>query len=118
MFRGRPRASIAEQVGDHPHLACLLDAVLNPQSGQSYLFYRYGCAPLNEMPRANCALDSFRRIATHTLCGLEHLHSLGLYHSDIKPPNVLVEHAGILPSVRVCLADLGVVVEVGRSSSV
>ena len=41
-------ASIAEQVADHPHLVCLLDALYDQPSGLSYLAYRFAGVELNK----------------------------------------------------------------------
>ena len=103
-------ASLAEVVAGHPNLVDLKDAVLRAD-GASMLVYLHGGRSLEHfekgrgpgVPAPRCMLDC--------LAGLSYLHSLWLYHSDIKPANILVqEEAGCFARARV--ADLGGLVEV------
>ena len=52
-----------------------------------------------------------RLCMAHALKGVAHLHSLSLFHGDLKPANILMS-AGDQPHFVV--ADLGGLVEVGR----
>ena len=43
------------------------------------------------------------------LCrGYSHLHGAGYLHLDVKPENVVVQHASGIEKVRVCVADFGI----------
>ena len=43
------------------------------------------------------------------LCrGYAHLHGAGYLHLDVKPENVVVQHASGIEKVRVCVADFGI----------
>ena len=111
-------ASIAEHVAHHPHLVCLLDAVQNPKTGASYLVYGHGGVPLTSRCRSEDSSSVVPRLARHVLKGMEHLHGLGLYHSDVKPPNILVETLPECGGLWARLADLGGVIEVGLTGLV
>ena len=52
-----------------------------------------------------------RLCVAHVLKGIAHMHSLDLYHGDLKPANVLMHYGEQLHFV---VADLGAIVEVGR----
>lgn len=47
------------------------------------------------------------------LCGLEHLHQLGLVYRDCKPENILLDDAG-----HVRISDLGLAVEIPEGEAV
>jgi serine/threonine protein kinase len=34
-------------------------------------------------------------VLRQTLCGLEHVHRMGVVHGDVKPDNVFVDGAGV-----------------------
>ena len=103
-------ASIAERVAGHTNLVELKDALLRAD-GCSMLVYLHGGQSLEDIcksitidvPRARCMLDC--------LAGLSYLHSLWLYHGDVKPGNILVQREeGVFKRARV--ADLHQMVEV------
>lgn len=54
--------------------------------------------------------DSVLQILDDIAQGLDHLHTLGLLHLDLKPGNVIIRQGG-----RAYLIDLGVACEVGTS---
>ena len=106
-------ASIAEHVRGHPNVVHLLDACLRPADGVSLLAYRCAGVSLRE---AFDAVDivpptSVQVVGFQVASGLAHLHSLGLYHSDLKPENIIIDRLGQIP-LRAVVADLGGVVEV------
>ena len=104
-------ASLAQEVAGHPNLVDLKDAVMSP-SGASMLVYLHAGRNLEAIakggggartPAPRCMLDC--------MTGLSYLHSLSLYHADIKPANILIqEEAGAFVGARI--ADLGGLVEV------
>ena len=106
-------ASIAERVSGHPHLVCLCDAILNPDTQQAYLVYGFAGSCLSA---ANDSANALQVIARQTFAGIAHLHSYGLYHADVKPANIFVLSTG--DGLRVRLGDLGNVAEVGSLASV
>ena len=55
---------------------------------------------------------NLRGLGRHTFEGFELLHSLGLYHSDLKPANILVQEKADGETLH-RIADLGGVIEVG-----
>lgn len=46
--------------------------------------------------------EDIRRISYQILCGLEHLHSMGILHRDIKPANIMIDY-----DMTVKLGDFG-----------
>ena len=66
--------------------------------------------------------DSFnpKRALREITSGLEHLHSLGIVHRDIKPPNILISSAkeGQSSGHRMLISDFGLCrkLEVGQTS--
>ena len=106
-------ACIAEHVRGHPHVVHLLDACLRPADLVSLLVYRHAGVSLRAafdgvgiVPPA-----SVQAVGIQVASGMAHLHSLGLYHSDLKPENIIVDRLGQTP-LRAVVADLGGVVEV------
>ena len=111
LFNALAEASVAEQVAGHPHLVRLVDGIVDPATTITYLVYEFAGVDLTAH-LADIGSVDMRRLARQTLEGLAHLHSLGLFHSDLKPPNILVlpqSEGG--PIYRV--ADLGGLTEVG-----
>ena len=94
-----------------------MDAVANPRTREPYLVYGFAGVPLSQRRFEAADRMAVRQVAQETLQGLAHLHSLGLYHSDVKPANVLVEEFGNGGLVA-RLADLGTCCEVGVLSPV
>ncbi|XP_073474311.1 protein kinase C theta type-like [Aquarana catesbeiana] len=47
-------------------------------------------------------LPTIRRMSAELLCGLQHLHSRGIFHRDLKPANILIHLNG-----HVYIADFG-----------
>ncbi|CAD6249868.1 unnamed protein product [Miscanthus lutarioriparius] len=101
---------VAAAAPDHPHVvrlhgvfpgnpaACsdqqLLRLVLEYVPGGSLGDVLRQCGRLQE--------DAIAGVARHVLCGLRHLHRLGIVHGDVKPSNLLVGRHG-----EVKIADFG-----------
>ena len=116
LWNALAEASVAEQVAGHPHLVRLVDGIVDPATKISYLVYEFAGADLTQHLSEASSVD-MRRLARQTLAGLAHLHSMGLFHSDLKPPNILVlplSEGGAMFRV----ADLGGVTEVGLGSKI
>lgn len=121
-------------VGAHPCVIQLLDALV--VGNQVHLVYPLWDQDLSQLlarrkacPPARGSQEECTHIFSCLLAGVLHMHTHGLIHTDIKPPNVLVSGAGWIgepdreeqedvPSfgrrllqlseqMRVCLADLG-----------
>ena len=105
-------ASIAEWVGDHPHICQLLDAYRR-EDQVSCLVYAFGGRSVDVVLKGSSPLppNHIRLCMSHVFKGVAHLHSLRLLHGDLKPANVLMRE-GEHPHFVV--ADLGGLVEVGR----
>ncbi|KAJ7644800.1 kinase-like domain-containing protein [Roridomyces roridus] len=50
----------------------------------------------------SCDADHLLSLILDVACGLEHLHTLGIVHGDLKGANIFVT-----PSLRACIADFG-----------
>ena len=109
--------AIAERVTGHPHLVDLKEAVRGPR-GQVWLVYAHAGSSLPEFvaskPMAQLPLA---QLTGDCLKGLAHLHRLGLFHTDIKPVNILIKSGQDGCFGQAVLGDLGSVVEVGSGKS-
>ena len=105
-------ASVAEHLRDLPHIVHLLDACIRPSDSSSLLVYRFAGSTLRAWAETH-KLDALhvQIIVAQAATGLGHLHARGLYHSDVKPENILVK--GSENNLEVIIADLGGCVEVG-----
>ena len=106
-------ASIAERLGAHPHLPCLLDAVRLADE-RALLVYAFVGRSLHTLVEdRQLRPDHISTCMAHLLKGLSHMHGVGLCHFDVKPRNVLMaaDPNGLEP--RFVLIDLGSAVEVG-----
>ena len=99
-----------------PHLVELLDAVLR-SDGSSMLVYAFGGHDLDTMLRPGWkgGLPSEKTVALHVLRGLNVLHSMGLYHSELQPVNILAMQC-LASGWVCCVSDLGGAVEVGEGT--
>ena len=112
MLDALKEVAIAERVAGHPNLVELKDAVVRLRDKASLLVYLYGGSTLEVVSKrrvgASLPIDACLR---DCLSGLAYLHRMSLFHTDIKPSNILVEQASSR-FVRARLADLGGLVEV------
>ena len=112
-------ASIAEHLRGHPHVVHLLDACLRPRDGASLLVYRFaGVSLLEALDLVAVSPASAQSIAVQVARGVAHLHTHSLWHSDLKPANIVVDGLEA-PAARprAVVADLGGVVEVAPEGS-
>ena len=110
-------AAIADTLGEHPNVVRLLDVALNTTNLDSLLVYAFGGESLDVVLRAQRPrAPRIETLARQAFRGLGHLHSASVYHSDVKPPNILVDvvaDASGVESWSIRVSDLGGVVEVG-----
>jgi hypothetical protein len=80
----------------HPYVAELSGLFEDPNARSFYImmpYYEHGRLDewiLNQRPD----MTAIRRILTQVLLALEHLHSHGVLHTDVKPANILITFAG------------------------
>ena len=79
------------------------------EEGDSIRFVMAHCAGgslMSAYERGTMTLSSVRKVATEVLLGLGALHARGMLHRDIKPGNILIDHAGVA-----LLGDFGLVTD-------
>ena len=108
-------ASVAERVAGHPRQVRLVDAAFDPVALVFLFVYESGGVSLETTLKHDGSSVNLRRLARHAFEGLERLHSLGLYHSDLKPANILVQAKADCETLH-RIADLGGMIEVGFHS--
>jgi serine/threonine protein kinase len=101
----RQEAGLWAQLGSHPNILPIFEASI--YDGQVVIVSEYAAdGSLAEWLQRHDGKaptsDEASRIALGVLCGLEHLHGLGVVHRDIKPANVLLQNG--VPR----LADFGI----------
>ncbi|KAI5693985.1 hypothetical protein M8J75_009022 [Diaphorina citri] len=84
---------------------CLVLTIMNGGDLKFHI-YNMGGEPGFDIARA-------RFYAAEVLCGLEHLHYIGLVYRDCKPENILLDDYG-----HVRISDLGLAVEIPEGESV
>ncbi|KAI3460707.1 hypothetical protein Pfo_017370 [Paulownia fortunei] len=84
---------------DHPNVMKLEALVTSRISGSLYLVFEYmehDLAGLLASPRVKFSEPQIKCYARQMFLGLEHCHSRGVLHRDIKGSNLLVDNKGIL----------------------
>ena len=86
-------------LGPHPNIVKLLDVGLfcpsrpsNPDMG--LVFERYDIDLRESLNQTVCTVFAMRHIMRSLLGALEHMHSNGIVHTDLKPRNILLRGAG------------------------
>ncbi|KAK8937287.1 putative serine/threonine-protein kinase [Platanthera zijinensis] len=90
---------------DHPNVMKLEGLVTSRLSCSLYLVFRYmehDLAGLSSSPDINFTEQQVKCLMVQLLSGLEHCHSRGIIHRDMKGANLLVNDEGILK-----IADFG-----------
>ncbi|MEN0063260.1 MAG: serine/threonine-protein kinase [Myxococcota bacterium] len=90
----------------HPHLARLVQS----SNDGSWIALECVRGTTIDLWSRDRGLHHVVQAASQVLSALEHLHSLGIVHGDLKPSNVMVDHDD-----RVRLIDLGVASRAGES---
>jgi len=93
----------------HPNIVAFLGALINPEKFDIALFFELiNGGSLQEYARSPMSYHAALKVAINIAAALRYLHQLQppIVHSDLKPPNILVEApAGQLPTAKV--ADMG-----------
>ncbi|XP_072973190.1 protein IMPAIRED IN BABA-INDUCED STERILITY 1-like isoform X2 [Typha angustifolia] len=90
---------------DHPNIMKLEGLIASRLSGSLYLVFEYmehDLAGLSSSPDINFSEPQVKCYMHQLLSGLEHCHSRGIIHRDIKGANLLVNNDGVLK-----MADFG-----------
>jgi serine/threonine-protein kinase 11 len=85
----------------HPNCIQFFTHHTDPETGTWYIVLEYvrggSLAQLiHRSPKGILPLSQARKIFSQLLDALEYLHSLGIYHKDIKPDNILLTEKGIV----------------------
>ncbi|CAN8314145.1 unnamed protein product [Cochlearia groenlandica] len=84
---------------DHPNVMKLLCLVTSKLSDNLYLVFEYmehDLSGLAHRPGVKFTEPQIKCFMKQLLCGLEHCHSRGILHRDIKGSNLLVNNDGVL----------------------
>ena len=91
---------------DHPNICRFLDADTTSE-GQLYLVSEYIRGPTLEeqVDKQNLTLPQAYSLSMAILSALAHAHSVGVFHRDIKPDNILIRDGDVSDPV---LIDFGI----------
>ena len=91
---------------DHPNICSILDADTSSE-GQLYLVSEYIRGPTLEerVDEKNLTLPQTHALSMAILSALEHAHSVGVFHRDIKPDNIILREGDVSDPV---LIDFGI----------
>ncbi|XP_054795943.1 probable serine/threonine-protein kinase At1g09600 [Prosopis cineraria] len=84
---------------DHPNVMKLEGIITSRVSGSLYLVFEYmehDLAGLSATPGIKFTEGQIKCYMQQLLCGIEHCHSHGVLHRDIKGSNLLIDKNGIL----------------------
>ncbi|CAH8313453.1 unnamed protein product [Eruca vesicaria subsp. sativa] len=90
---------------DHPNVLKLEGLITAPVSSSLYLVFEYmdhDLLGLSSLPGVNFTEPQVKCYMRQLLSGLEHCHSRGVLHRDIKGSNLLIDSNGVLK-----IADFG-----------
>ncbi|KAL1216488.1 putative serine/threonine-protein kinase [Cardamine amara subsp. amara] len=90
---------------DHPNVLKLEGLITAPVSSSLYLVFEYmdhDLLGLSTLPGVNFSEPQVKCYMRQLLSGLEHCHSRGVLHRDIKCSNLLIDSKGVLK-----IADFG-----------
>lgn len=84
---------------DHPNIMKLEGIITSRMSSSIYLVFEYmehDLSGLLSSPDIKFTESQIKCYMKQLLCGIEHFHSLGIMHRDIKASNILLNNEGIL----------------------
>ncbi|KAF9601463.1 hypothetical protein IFM89_020230 [Coptis chinensis] len=101
---------------DHPNVVKLEGLVTSRMSGSLYLVFEYMEHDLAGLAAVSSTIkfteSQIKCYMQQLLCGLEHCHSRGVLHRDIKGSNLLIDNNGIL---RIADFGLATIVHPGQN---
>ena len=111
--RVQREAQSMAQLGDHPNIVPVFD--IGEEAGQVYIVSQFMAGGdlgqrLEQAEERELSLEEGLRIAQEVCNGLEHSHSRGVIHRDIKPGNVWLAEDGTAK-----IGDFGLALSVDRS---
>uniref|UniRef100_A0A1I7UMC5 non-specific serine/threonine protein kinase n=1 Tax=Caenorhabditis tropicalis TaxID=1561998 RepID=A0A1I7UMC5_9PELO len=98
-------AFLSRQENSHPSVVGLYCTFQDAESLYFVLSYaKYGdlIDLMKKLPKERLTVEDGRYYAANLLAALDHIHSLGIIHRDVKPENLLVKEDG-----RILLTDFG-----------
>ncbi|KAK4713177.1 hypothetical protein R3W88_019084 [Solanum pinnatisectum] len=96
---------ILRRLGDHPNVIKLEGVITTKMSFSLYLVFEcmeYDLKAIQEQERVKFSEPEIKCYMNQLLKGLDHCHSRGILHRDVKTSNLLVDKDGILK-----IADFG-----------
>ncbi|GAB4824922.1 hypothetical protein Ancab_007794 [Ancistrocladus abbreviatus] len=90
---------------DHPNIIKLEGLIISPTTGSMYLIFEYmehDLMGLASLPGLKFTETQVKCYMKQLLSGLDHCHSNGVLHRDIKSANLLIDNCGVLK-----IADFG-----------
>src|SRR4051812_864039 len=90
LARFRREAEAAARL-HHPNVSSVLDVGETPEGHQLMVMDLVDGTSLANLMEARLGRDRILNLVRQILAGLDHAHSAGLVHRDLKPDNVIVE---------------------------
>ena len=113
LTRVRREAQAMGRLGDHPHIVTVFD--IGEESGEPYIVSQHMAGGelatlMQEAPNQQLPIEDAIRFAAEIGDGLQHAHSRGIIHRDIKPGNIWLTEEG-----TAMIGDFGLAVALDRS---
>ncbi len=113
LTRVRREAQAMGRLGDHPHIVTVYD--IGEESGEPYIVSQHMAGGelaslIQEAPNQQLSIEDAMRFAGEIGDGLQHAHSRGIIHRDIKPGNIWLTEEG-----TAMIGDFGLAVALDRS---
>ena len=113
MARAKREAEAMGRLGDHPHVVTVFD--IGEEDGRLYIVSQYMAGGdlqglVRDAEGHRLSVDEVIRIADQVAQALEHAHSHGIVHRDIKPQNIWLTEEGVAK-----LGDFGLAIAEDRS---